>query len=155
MEYERIILRREDIKKEAAKAAEKIRGDAPSTYLKEGLPHFDEKRMLEASNDIFEQVKRAIKVKQISHQDQVEYYIICQMALRYMDLMEEKRKETVDKAVSEYWHNDAAATADCYQANMYSFSDTDDFEVASTGLGESLKEWAADNDQSIKEKKDE
>lgn len=150
MEYERIILRREDIKKEAAKAAEKIRGNAISTYLKEGLPHLDEKIVLEASNDIFEQVKQAVKVKQKSHQDQVEYYIICQMALRYLDLMEEKRKETtVDKAVIEYCQHDAAATVDCYQANAYSFSDIDNYDPVASGLNASLKEWTAEVDRSI------
>ena len=74
-----------DIQNEARKAAKKIIPDHE-------LPHFDSKVLSGLNNKCLEQIKESIQVYELKWRENAELIVICDMALAYLDTMEDAKE---------------------------------------------------------------
>lgn len=79
-------LSKEDIKKIDCVIIERLEGKSNLLY------EFEESRFFEADDFLLKQLREYIEDKEKLHIELSEMHIICEMALRYLDVIEERRK---------------------------------------------------------------
>lgn len=79
-------LSKEDIKKIDGVIIERLEGKSNLVY------EFEESRLFEADDFLFDQLRKYIEDKANLNVELSEMHIICEMALRYLDAIEERRK---------------------------------------------------------------
>lgn len=89
-EYDRVTLSRADI--------ESVRDEAFDAACRAGFnafPKYDENRLFrnDVTTDMIDAIKEAVKKKEQQFHNNSELYIICEMALSYLDIVEQKKEE--------------------------------------------------------------